>query len=77
MKTLKQIYTKDKNVRISFRLDGKLSEWIIARCEKLGTTPSAFMRNLAYQNFYAETVIQSITNKPSDSTERASDHADI
>lgn len=55
-----QLYTKDKNVRVSFRLDGKLSEWILERSKGLGVTPSAFLRNLAYQSFYTETVLERI-----------------
>lgn len=58
-----QVYTKDKNVRVSFRLDGKLSEWILKRSEELGMTPSAFLRSLAFQTYYAETVIQGIGSK--------------
>lgn len=54
------IYTKDKNVRVSFRLDGKLSDWISRRSEDLGVTPSAFLRNLAYQNFYTETLLSKV-----------------
>lgn len=57
---MKTLYTKDKNVRVSFRLDGKLSEWIVSRSAELGVTPSAFIRNIVYQNFYTESVLARI-----------------
>lgn len=71
----KQLYTKDKTIRITFRCDGKLSEWVTARAAQFGMTPSAFLRQICYQNFYAETVIGDMAKRKTDvSTERAADH---
>lgn len=39
-----QIYTKDKSLRITFRCDEKLGEWVAAQSEILGLSPSAFVR---------------------------------
>lgn len=53
----KQIYTKDKSVRITFRCDDKLGEWVNNKSTSLGLTPSAFVRQLLYSNMYSETAI--------------------
>lgn len=39
-----QIYNKDKSLRITFRCEEKLGDWILAQSEILGVTPSAFVR---------------------------------
>lgn len=71
----KQLYTKDKTIRITFRCDGKLSEWVTSRAAQVGMTPSAFLRQICYQNFYAETVIDDMAKSNKDvSTERAADY---
>lgn len=54
MNTKKQIYTKDKTVKITFRCDEALGDWISNRSKVVGLSPSAFVRQLCYQNFYAE-----------------------
>lgn len=69
------VYTKDKNVRVSFRLDGKLSEWILERSESLGVSPSAFLRNLAYQSFYTETALARV-GMGTAQNRKVADHAD-
>ena len=51
------IYTKDKNAKISFRCDDALSMWVIQRSKVVGLTPSAFVRQMLYQQFYAEKTI--------------------
>lgn len=38
------MYTKDKNLRITFRCDDKLGEWVTSQATLLGVTPSAFVR---------------------------------
>ena len=38
------MYTKDKNLRITFRCDDKLGEWVTSQSTLLGVTPSAFVR---------------------------------
>ena len=43
------MYTKDKSLRITFRCESKLAEWITSQAEMLGITPSAFVR----QNLFA------------------------
>lgn len=39
-----QLYTKDKSLRITFRCDEKLGEWVTTQSDLLGLTPSAFVR---------------------------------
>ena len=51
------IYTKDKNAKITFRCDDALSAWVTKRAKVIGLTPSAFVRQLLYQQFYAEKTI--------------------
>lgn len=57
MNTKKQLYTKDKKVKITFRCDSGLSEWINAQSSLVGLTPSAFVRQMMYQQMYAEITI--------------------
>jgi len=38
------MYTKDKTLRITFRCEPKLGEWILSQSEMLGITPSAYVR---------------------------------
>lgn len=49
-----QIYTKDKTMKISFRCDTSLAEWVASRSDLVGLTPSAFVRQNLYQQMYAE-----------------------
>jgi hypothetical protein len=75
MNTLQTIYTKDKKVKITFRCDDALSDWVNERAKVIGLTPSAFVRQMLYQQFYAEkTIIQAVndnTKKLVASTETA------
>lgn len=64
MNTKKQIYTKDKTVKITFRCDDALGTWLASRSKVVGLTPSAFVRQLCYQNFYAEKTFGDIIKKP-------------
>lgn len=77
MQTKKQIYTKDKNVKITFRCDTVLSDWVSNRSHVIGLTPSAFVRQMLYQQFYAEkTIFEKIPANMSASTETAAKDAD-
>ena len=59
------IYTKDKKVKITFRCDDALSDWVNSQSSIIGLTPSAFVRQLLYQQFYAEkTIIKALNDKP-------------
>lgn len=74
MNTKKQIYTKDKKVKITFRCDEGLSDWIEKRSALVSLTPSAFVRQLCFQNFYAETAIGDVLKNKA-STETAATNA--
>ena len=67
MNTTKQLYTKDKKVKITFRCDDALSDWVSDRSTVIGLTPSAFVRQTLYQQMYAEKTlgdfIKNTTNK--------------
>ena len=77
MQTKKQIYTKDKNVKITFRCDTVLSDWVSERSHVIGLTPSAFVRQMLYQQFYAEkTIFDKLPDNMSASTETAAKDAD-
>lgn len=77
MNTKKTIYTKDKSIKITFRCDNGLSDWLSERSKVMRVTPSAFVRQLIYQQMYAEkTLGESLANlKISTSTETAVNHA--
>lgn len=77
MQTKKQIYTKDKNVKITFRCDSVLSDWVSERAQVIGLTPSAFVRQMLYQQFYAEkTIFDKMPENMIASAETAADDAD-
>lgn len=77
MQTKKQIYTKDKNVKITFRCDTVLSDWVSERSHVIGLTPSAFVRQMLYQQFYAEkTIFEKLPENMCASTETAAKDAD-
>lgn len=76
MQTKKQIYTKDKNVKITFRCDTLLSDWVSERSQVIGLTPSAFVRQMLYQQFYAEKTIFEKIPENIASAETAAHHAD-
>ena len=69
--TTKQIYTKDKAIKITFRCNDALAGWITSRSAVLGVSPSAMVRNLCYQNFYAETTLKAAIQPTQTSTETA------
>lgn len=76
MNTKKQLYTKDKKVKITFRCDESLSDWIGSQSSLIGLTPSAFVRQMMYQQMYAEITIsaglkQLTTSRKPISTETA------
>ena len=78
MNTKHTIYTKDKKVKITFRCDDALSDWVNERAHVIGLTPSAFVRQMLYQQFYAEkTLGQAITKTitKAASAETAADNA--
>jgi hypothetical protein len=62
MNTQKQIYTKDKKVKITFRCDDVMSDWVNSRSAIIGLTPSAFVRQMLYQQMYAERTLGDIVN---------------
>lgn len=62
MNTKKVIYTKDKKVKITFRCDDALSDWVDSRSKVIGLTPSAFVRQMLYQQFYAEKTLVGALN---------------
>lgn len=68
----KMIYTKDKNVKITFRCESALGDWVLARSREMGLTPSAFCRTVLFQNMYGEKTLSTIlANKPNTSAETA------
>ena len=78
MNTKKQIYTKDKSLKVTFRCDEALANWLVDRSKVVGLTPSAFVRQLMFQSMYAEKtfgdIMTKIPNKTS--TETAVRNAD-
>lgn len=54
MNSTHTLYTKDKKVKITFRCDDALGDWVSARSAIIGLTPSAFVRQTLYQQMYAE-----------------------
>lgn len=70
MITQKQIYMKDKKVKITFRCEERLGDWVTSKAEKMGLTPSSFVRQMLFQNFYGEQTLGEIMNNKT-STETA------
>jgi hypothetical protein len=68
---VKQIYTKDKKVKITFRCDEPLSEWVSAQSKMLNITPSCFVRQMIFSQMYAEKTLGGIVRNNSSSTETA------
>lgn len=54
------LYTKDKNLRITFRCDEKLGDWIIAQASIIGLTPSAFVRQNLFSMMAQQARVSSI-----------------
>lgn len=80
MNTQKQIYTKDKTIKITFRCDDTLSNFVTSRSKIIGLTPSAFVRQMLYQQMYAEKAIiggvkDAMATPNNASTETAANHA--
>ena len=57
MNTTHTLYTKDKKVKITFRCDDAMGDWLSERSAVVGLTPSAFVRQMLYQQMYAEKTI--------------------
>jgi hypothetical protein len=57
------MYLKDKNVRITIRLDKSSSDFVTSSSEQLGITPSAFVRQLIFQQMYAQRQVQQVLDK--------------
>jgi hypothetical protein len=71
---MKQIYTKDKKVKITFRCDEALSKWVAQRADMMELTPSSFVRQLLFGQMYAEKTLGGMVNKDkSQSTGTAGD----
>lgn len=70
----KTLYTKDKAVKITFRCDTALSDWVSSRSSEVGLTPSAFVRQILYQQFYGEQALGRIFNSKAASAETAVTH---
>jgi hypothetical protein len=69
---IKQIYTKDKKIKITFRCDDALSNWLVQRSGMMEITPSAFVRQMLFSQMYAEKTLGGIVKKNMDtSTETA------
>lgn len=78
MNTKKVIYSKDKTIKITFRCDNGLSDWLTERSTAMKVTPSGLVRQLIYQQMYAEkTFGTALANlkKESTSTETAVSNA--
>lgn len=72
----KQIYTKDKKVKITFRCDEALGQWVAERANMMELTPSSFVRQLLFGQMYAEKTLGGMVNKnKSQSTETAGDES--
>lgn len=74
MNTKKQIYTKDKGIKVTFRCDSALSDWLRDRSNVVGMTPSGFVRQCLFQQMYGERTIGEMINKTR--TETAVNNAD-
>lgn len=57
------MYFKDKNVRITIRLDKPSSDFVTSSSEQLGITPSAFVRQLIFQQMYAQRQVQQVLDR--------------
>lgn len=57
------MYLKDKNIRITIRLDKASSDFVSSSSQQLGVTPSAFVRQLVFQQMYAQRQVQKVLDK--------------
>lgn len=71
---MSQIYTKDKNLRITFRCDQKLGDWVVAQSELLGITPSAFVRQGLFSMMASQARLATIMEKSFISSAKAVTH---
>lgn len=72
------MYTKDKTVRITFRCDDKLADWVVTQSEMIGLTPSAYVRQqlfglMATQARLSQAIDKSISATILASTAKAAD----
>lgn len=58
-----QLYTKDKSLRITFRCDEKLGDWVTSQSELLGVTPSSFVRQNLFSMMAQQARLASIMEK--------------
>lgn len=56
-KTTAKQYAKNLHHRVSFRTSEAMWGWLEARAEKLGETPSSFVRNLVFQQMSTEALL--------------------
>lgn len=70
------MYTKDKKIRLTIRLDKQSSDFVDEQSRELGLTPSSFVRQMIYTQMYAQKtitkVIEKTINKELESTGKAS-----
>lgn len=57
------MYTKDKTIRITVRLDKPSSDFVTSSAQQLGVTPSQFVRQIIYQQMYAQKQVQQVLDK--------------
>lgn len=57
---MKTAYTKDKNCRLSFRVNEKLYDWVRCRADKLGVSPCDFARSVIFGQMSAEETLKAI-----------------
>ena len=55
--------TGDKKVRVCFRCEDKLSEWLVSQSEIIGVTPSAFVRQTLFGLMASQQKLASIMEK--------------
>lgn len=57
---MKAQYTKDKNCRLSFRVNEPLYDWVGRRASLLGVSPCDFARQTLFQQMAAEQVLSTL-----------------
>lgn len=65
------MYLKDKNIRITIRLDKASSDFVSSSSQQLGVTPSAFVRQLVFQQMYAQRQVQKVLDNTIKQLERS------
>lgn len=61
---MKNQYTKDKNCRLSFRVNEALYDWVAERAQILGVSPCDFARNVLFNQMSVEVTLRAIDAKP-------------